>query len=100
MIEFKFVFSLGAASMDPKSNGKVSMLALAYVLVTNLFGVLMALALFFSFSIGKIYYLSNFSIKLQAILTLVCTLNMHRLRTKWERNPSTKECPDNAVHHL
>ena len=54
MIEFKFVFSLGAASMDPKSNGKVSMLALAYVLVTNLFGVLMALALFFSFSIGKI----------------------------------------------
>ena len=40
--------------MDPKSNGKVSILALVYVLVTNLFGVLLALALFFSFNIGKI----------------------------------------------
>ena len=39
--------------MDPKSNGKVSILALVYVLVTNLFGVLLALALFFSFNIGK-----------------------------------------------
>lgn len=43
----------GAASMDPKSNGKVSILALVYVLVTNLFGVLLALALFFSFNIGN-----------------------------------------------
>ena len=46
-------FVLGAASMDPKSNGKVSILALVYVLVTNMFGVLMALALFFSFNIGE-----------------------------------------------
>ena len=39
--------------MDPKSNGKVSILSLVYILVTNMFGVLLALALFFSFNIGK-----------------------------------------------
>ena len=48
--------------MDPKSNGKVSVLSLVYILVTNMFGVLLALALFFSFNIGKYSTDSHFII--------------------------------------
>lgn len=37
---------LGTASMDPKSNGRVSALSFGYIVITNTIGAIMAVVVF------------------------------------------------------
>ena len=42
-----FEFIAGTASLDPKSNGKISMVAILYVISSNTIGVLVGLIMYF-----------------------------------------------------
>ncbi|KAJ8298631.1 hypothetical protein KUTeg_022691 [Tegillarca granosa] len=48
------VLWLGTASLDPKANGKIGTIAVVFVVSANIFGALMAVALFFIFNPGLI----------------------------------------------
>ena len=48
-----FCFS-GTASLDPKSNGKISMVAILYVVSSNTVGVLVGLIMYFIVKPGNI----------------------------------------------
>ncbi|KAJ8299092.1 hypothetical protein KUTeg_023152 [Tegillarca granosa] len=43
----------GTASLDPKANGKIGTIAVVFVVSANIFGALMAVALFFIFNPGQ-----------------------------------------------
>ena len=49
-----FCFS-GTASLDPKSNGKISMVAILYVVSSNTVGVLVGLIMYFIVKPGDIH---------------------------------------------
>uniref|UniRef100_K1Q5Y5 Amino acid transporter n=1 Tax=Magallana gigas TaxID=29159 RepID=K1Q5Y5_MAGGI len=44
---------LGTSSLDPKSNGKISVLTFTYILLTNMLGCLIAIALFYVIKPGS-----------------------------------------------
>ena len=47
------LFVIGTASLDPKSNGKISGIAFAYINCTNVFGCVLGIVLTLIFKPGK-----------------------------------------------
>jgi len=45
-------YFVGTASLDPRSNGKISITAFAFVFVINMTGALLGVAVFFVFNPG------------------------------------------------
>jgi Na+/H+-dicarboxylate symporter len=44
----------GTASLDPKSNGKISAIAFTYIMLTNILGCVIAVALFYVIKPGNL----------------------------------------------
>jgi hypothetical protein len=54
-----YLFIIGTASLDPKSNGKISLVSLSFILVTNFLGTLTGTVLCVLINPGRLCFVFN-----------------------------------------
>lgn len=66
--------------MDPKSNGKISVVSFTYIMLTNMVGCLIAIALFFVIKPGIQHHLSKKMIIMIIEIIIVILIAPHIIK--------------------